>query len=214
MNLSCSCVPQRTRSWAYGSRQKRAISDSSELLLHEAHARMRRHLERAELDEAEPARRPVRRVELVDADLGAVRVAGDVDQQVAEQAVDEPRRRRLLRLIRLLERELELVQRVVPRFVDARRLARRADEHAREEIRQRRMVLPVGDQAAQQIGPPQERAVGRARAAEHDVVAAARARVPAVEHELLGHEPRVMRVLVETFGDREHLVPARRPAAR
>ncbi len=107
----------------------------------------------------------------------------------------------------LLERELELVQRVVPRFVDARRLARRADEHAREQIRERGMVLPIGDQAAQQVRPPQERTVGRARPAEHDVVAAACARMPAVEHELLGHEPRVMRVLVQTLGDREHLVP-------
>ena len=59
------------------------------------------------------------------------------------------------------------------------------------------MILPVGDQAAQQIGPAQERAVGRRRAAEHDVVAAAGAGVPAVEHELLGAEPRVARVLVE-----------------
>ena len=72
------------------------------------------------------------------------------------------------------------------------------------------MVLPIGDQAAQHVGPPEEWAVGRARAAEHDVIAAARARVPAVEHELLGHEPRVVRVLVETLGDRAHLVPARR----
>jgi hypothetical protein len=31
-------------------------------------------------------------VELVDAELGAVGVAGDVDEQVAQQAVDQPRR--------------------------------------------------------------------------------------------------------------------------
>ena len=54
------------------------------------------------------------------------------------------------------------------------------------------MVLPVGDQAAQQVGPAQERAVGRRRAAEHDVVAAAGAGVPAVEHELLGAEARAV----------------------
>ena len=66
-------------------------------LLHEAHARVRRHLEGAELDEAEPARGPIRRIQLVDADLGAMRVAGDVDQQIAEQAVDEPGRRRARR---------------------------------------------------------------------------------------------------------------------
>ena len=111
-------------------------------LLREAHARVRRHLERAELDEAEPAGRAVGRIELVDADLGAMRVARHVDQQVAEQPIDEPWRR-LRRLRDLRERELELVERIVASFVDPRRLARRADEHAREQIRQRRMMLPI-----------------------------------------------------------------------
>ena len=69
--------------------------------------------------------------------------------------------RRRARARELTERDLQLVQAVVPRLVDARRLARRADEESREQIRQRRMVVPVGDQAAQQIGPAQERAVGR-----------------------------------------------------
>ena len=50
------------------------------------------------------------------------------------------------------------------------------------------MVLPVGDDAGEQVGPAQERAVGRRDAAEHDVVAAAGADVAAVEHELLGAE--------------------------
>ena len=56
-------------------------------LLRQRHARIWRHFERAEFDEAEATGRSVRRVELVDADLGAVRVAGDVDQDVAEQPV-------------------------------------------------------------------------------------------------------------------------------
>jgi hypothetical protein len=51
-------------------------------LLGEAHARMRRHLEAAELDQAEAPGRAVRRIELVDADLGAVRVAGHVDSML------------------------------------------------------------------------------------------------------------------------------------
>ena len=66
-------------------------------LLREAHARVRRHLEGAQLEQAEAAGGAVGRVQLVDAELGAVRVAGDVDQQVAEQAVDQPGRRRLAR---------------------------------------------------------------------------------------------------------------------
>ena len=146
-------------------------------------------------------RRPrgaVGRVQLVDAELGAVGVAGDVDQQVAEQAVDQPRRRSRRPARRhLREGDLQLVERVVARLVDARRLAGRADEQAGEQVRQRRMVVPVGDQAAQQIGAAQERPVGRRGAAEHEVVAAAGAGVAAVEHELLGGQPRLPRRLVE-----------------
>ena len=66
-----------------------------------------------------------------------------------------------------------------------------------EQVRQRRMVVPVADQAAQQVGPAQKRTVGRRRAAEHDVVAAAGAGVPAVEHELLGAQPAEPRLLVQ-----------------
>ncbi len=169
--------------------------------LHGAHPGMRRHFERAEFEEAEPARRGVRRIELVDGEFGAVRVAGQIGQQMTQQPVDEPRRcglaARLVLLRQLLERDLELVEAVVARLVDARRLARRADEHPREQIGQRRVVLPVGDEASQQIGPAQERAVRGRRAAERDVVAAARAHVPAVEHELFGAEPRLPRFLVQ-----------------
>src|SRR5437867_3418579 len=56
---------------------------SHEELLHEAHARVRWHLEAAELDEAEPAARRLGGVQLVDAELGPVRVAGDVHQEVS-----------------------------------------------------------------------------------------------------------------------------------
>ena len=63
-------------------------------LLGEAHARVRRHLEAAELDEAETAGRAVGRIELVDADFRAMGVAGHVGQDVAHQPVEQPRRRR------------------------------------------------------------------------------------------------------------------------
>jgi hypothetical protein len=62
-----------------------------------------RHLEGAHLEQAEAAGGAVRRVQLVDAELGAVGVAGDVDQQVAQQAVDEPRRHGLAGLRELAE---------------------------------------------------------------------------------------------------------------
>ena len=51
------------------------------------------------------------------------------------------------------------------------------------------MVVPVREQAAQQVRPAQERRIGRRRAAEHEVIAAAGAGVAAVDHELLGSEP-------------------------
>ena len=159
---------------------------------------MRRHLEAAEFHQAQPPGRTVGRVELVDADLGAVRVAGDVDQQVAEDAVHQPRRD-VARVARrnFVEGDFQFVQRVEARFVDARRLARRTDEQAREQIRERRMVLPEGDQALEQIGPAQERTVGRRRRADDDVIAAAGAGVPAVEQELLGAEAREARFFVQ-----------------
>ena len=147
----------------------------------------------------EPAGRAVGRIELVDADLGAVGVAGDIDQQVAQQPVDQPgqRRRALAGRGHLRQRDLQLVERVVARLVDARRLAGRADEQAGEQVGQRRVALPVQDQALQQVGPAQERAVVRRRAADHDVVAAAGAGVPAVDHELVGAEPGLARLLVD-----------------
>ena len=63
-------------------------------LLGEAHARIGRHFEGAEFDEAEAAGRPVGRIELVDADFRAMRIAGDVDEKIAEKPVDEPERKR------------------------------------------------------------------------------------------------------------------------
>jgi hypothetical protein len=59
------------------------------------------------------------------------------------------------------------------------------------------MVLPIGDDAGEQIGPPQEWAVLGRDAAQHDVVAAAGADVPAVEHELLGHELHLRGLVVD-----------------
>jgi hypothetical protein len=137
-----------------------------EQLLDEAHPRVRRHLEGPELQEPEAAGRAVGRVELVDAELGAVGVAGDVDQEVAEDAVDEPRgagargvARRGELAVELQECDLELVDAVVARLVDPGALARGADEEPAEEVAERGVLVPVGEQALQQVGPAQERAV-------------------------------------------------------
>src|SRR5205823_14505672 len=103
-------------------------------------------------------------------------------------------------LLELLERDLELVERVRARLFDAWALARRPDEHPGEEIRERRMVLPIGDEAAQEVRTPQDRAVRRCRPSKRHVVAAAGAGVAPVEHELLGAEPRQARLLIALLG--------------
>ena len=178
-------------------------------LLHHAHPRIRRHLECPQLEEAAPPGCEVGRVELVDAELRAMRVARDVDKQVAQRAIDEPRGRLALRRSKPRERDLHLVQAVVPSFVEPRRLARGPEKHPGEEVRERRVIVPVGDQTAEQIGTPEKRAVCRRRAAQHEVIAPAGARVPAVEHELLGGEACVPCVLVERGRRVDELMPVR-----
>jgi len=58
---------------------------------------VRRHLAGAHLDQALAPTRRIRRVQLVDRELGAVRVASQVGEQVAEEAVGQPGLRRLAR---------------------------------------------------------------------------------------------------------------------
>ena len=103
--------------------------------LHHRHAQMRRHLEAAQLQEAEPAARAVGAVELVDAELGAMGVAGDVGEQVPQRAVGHPgvrwRAWRRSQAGDLGERDLEFVERLGAALVDPRRLRRGADESAR-----------------------------------------------------------------------------------
>jgi hypothetical protein len=148
------------------------------------HPRMRRHLERAHLDEALPAVRRLRIEQLVDRDLGAVRGARDVDQQVAQQpSTCTPGATRVA-----AEARLELVQRVVARFVDAWRLRRRSDEQPAEHVRQRRVMLRERDQAREQLGANEPRRTLGRRPADGDVVAAARAGGASVEQVALGRQ--------------------------
>ena len=60
--------------------------------LRRRHPRMRRHFQRTEFDQPQPARCGLRCVQLVDAELGAMRVAGHVGQQMAEHPIDQPGR--------------------------------------------------------------------------------------------------------------------------
>ena len=136
-------------------------------------------------------------------------VAGDVDEQIAKEPVDEPQRRRFARRRRLRKRDLQFVELIVARFVEARRLAGRAQEQPGKQIRKRRVALPIEDQARQQIGPAQKRRIGRRGAAEHDMVAAAGAGVAPVGHELVRAEPRLARVFVERGRRLHRLAPGR-----
>ena len=59
------------------------------------------------------------------------------------------------------------------------------------------MVVPVADQASQQIGSSQERAVVGRGAAQHEVIAAAGAGVATVQHEFFGRQADCRALLVE-----------------
>ena len=188
---------------------ERGNQRADQQLLRKRHARVGRHFKRAEFDEAQAAGRAVRREQFVDADFRAMRIAGDIDQDVAEQPVDQPRRDpvRVAGPRHFAGGDLELVKQILARLVDARRLARRADEQAGEQIRHRRPPQRVEHEALEQIRPAQKRAVGRVQAAEHDVIAAAGAGVPAVEQIFVGAEAGLMRVLVEALVMIDGLAP-------
>ena len=105
------------------------------------------------------------------------------------------------------ESDLQFVDRIGARLVHARSLAGGSDEHARKQVRQRRMIQPVPDHALQQIRTPQERTIGGVRAAQHDVIAAAGAGMAAVEHELFRAQPRLARLFVERRGVLDQFPP-------
>ncbi|MBF8253824.1 MAG: hypothetical protein HW373_519 [Deltaproteobacteria bacterium] len=56
--------------------------------------------------------------------------------------------------LHLAERHFDFAQRIIARFVEARRLRGRPDKKPVEEIRKRRVVVPVTQQTAQKIRPP------------------------------------------------------------
>ena len=180
-----------------------------EQLLCETHPCVRRHLERAELQQPEPSVCVIGRVQLVDAELGPMRVAGDVHEQMAEDPIDQPRRDRSF-LRELLERQFQFVECIASAFIDTRSLTRWPDELPRKDVRQGRVVVPIRDQAPQQIGPSQERAVGRSRSPQHNVIAATGPRMFAVELEFFCSESSQSCLVIDTGRDLLQLVPRSR----
>ena len=69
------------------------------------------------------------------------------------------------------------------------------------------MIEPVTEHAAQQIGPPQKRTIGRRRRAHREMVAAASPGMASVDHELFGAQARFARVFVEIGGQVDQLAP-------
>ena len=92
---------------------------------------MRRHLKPAELDEAQATAGRVRRIELIDAEFRTMGVAGEVDQQIAEDAIDQPGAHPILRAAsvfggaqgigNLPHGNFQLIQIVRAAFISARR---------------------------------------------------------------------------------------------
>ena len=95
------------------ARRKRVLPEAGDegpdkQVLDEAHPRMRRHFKGPEFQESQAAGGVVGRIELVDAELGAVGVARDVDQDVPEDTIDQPGRA-CARRVQLHEGDLEFV---------------------------------------------------------------------------------------------------------
>ena len=62
------------------------------------------------------------------------------------------------------------------------------------------MIVPISDQASQQIGTPQEWTLFRGRSAQHYVISAAGPRVLSIQHEFLGTQTALAREFVEHGG--------------
>ena len=100
----------------------------------------------------------------------------------------------------LIEGDLQFVERVRAGFIHPRMLAGGTDEESGEEVGERGVILPEADQAAEQIGPPQKRAVFRSDAPDDYVIAAPRAGRAAVEQKFFGSETRLPGQVVELGG--------------
>src|SRR5450631_4532196 len=59
---------------------------------YKTHSDMRSHFKGTQFEQAKAQPETLRRIELVDAELGAMRVSSNVDEQVAKQSIDHARR--------------------------------------------------------------------------------------------------------------------------
>ena len=92
---------------------------------------MGRHFEAAQLQQSQAAGGGIWRIQLVDAELGTMCVAAHVHEDVAEEAIHEPRRAAsVARCGHLTESDSEFVKAIFAGFIHARRLAGGSDEEA------------------------------------------------------------------------------------
>ena len=180
-------------------------------LLGNAHAGVGRHLESPQFQQAQPPGGGVRRIQLVNAELAAVGVARHIDQNIAQGAVNNPGRHVLTIFFAVgsdfAHGDFKLVELVIARFIDTRRLAGGADKHAREQIAQRRVVVPVSNQADQHFRFAQKRAVCRRGTTQHKMVATPGTGVAAIGHELFCRQTRFVRNVIQKLGVRHQLAP-------
>jgi hypothetical protein len=174
--------------------------------LEEVHADVGRHFKCAQLEEAELEAGAIGRIELVDTELCAVGVAGDVGEEIAKEAVKEGGAG-VFFFGEISEGYFEFVERVGAGFVDARVLAGRSDVGAGEEVGEGRMILPEGKEADEEVGPAEQRAVRDGRATNDDVAAAASGLEIAVAGEFAGGEAMFEGFFVEEGVDGLELVP-------
>ncbi len=110
----------------------------------------------------------------------------------------------------LVECNFQLIDGIRACLIHARMLARRSDKHPGEQVGERRMVLPITNQASQQIGAAQECAVRRGGAADHNVIASSGARVLPIHHEFLSSQASLSRQCVDGLGRPHQFFPRRR----
>src|SRR6266446_10650776 len=72
------------------------------------------------------------------------------------------------------------------------------------------MILPIGHQRAQQVGPSQEGRILVRWSSQNEMIASASAGMAAVQHELFCAQSRQPRFFIQTLGLVNHLVPRRR----
>src|SRR5574343_292412 len=97
----------------------------------------------------------------------------------------------------LFERNFNFTHGLMARFINTRCLTCGPDKQTGEQIRQCRMVMPVRNHAGQQIGATQEGRIIWCCTAENKMVAATRTSMPAIHHELLRGQSRLMCRIVE-----------------